>query len=201
MFTGIVTTVGSIRAVRGNGVLAVDVVAPGVAGALERGGSVAVNGVCLTATRVRRRRFSVEVVPETQRRTTLGALRRGASVNIELPARPQDRLGGHLVQGHVDGVVVVEAVTEDGGARRVRWRAGSDVLRHIAPRGSVAVDGVSLTVASVARQTFDVALIPHTLGVTTLGRLRPGHRANLETDVIAKYVDRLTSLAAPEPSS
>lgn len=194
MFTGLVVDQGSVaRAKRARGLVELEIDAPAVARSLDRGDSVAVNGVCLTATTVRRRRFSTQAMTETLERSTLGALRRGDRVNLELPARLHDRLGGHLVQGHVDGTARAVRVEDDGGARRVWLEAGGDVLRYLVPKGSVTLDGVSLTVVEVGRTSFEVALIPHTLGVTTLSELAPGSDVNVEVDVIAKYVERLAA--------
>lgn len=193
MFTGIVVERGSVRRsrVRG-GVLDLEIdAAGGVARELDVGDSVAVNGACLTATATSRRRFSTEVVPETVARTTLGDLERGDRVNLELPLRMTDRLGGHLVQGHVDGVARAARVEEEDDVRRVWFTAGDDVLRYLVHKGSVALDGVSLTVVEVGRETFQVALIPHTLRATTLGAISSGTRVNVEVDIIAKYVERL----------
>jgi riboflavin synthase len=171
----------------------IEIEAPTPARELERGHSVAVNGVCLSATDVRRRRFSVHAVPETVARSTIGGLRRREAVNLELPLRLVDRLGGHLVQGHVDGVAEALRVENIEAARRVWWSADEDLLRYVAPKGSVALDGVSLTVVDVGRTSFEVSLIPLTLEETTLGDVRVGSRANLELDVIAKYVERLAA--------
>jgi riboflavin synthase len=194
MFTGIVTARGTLRSVRRRaGRAEFEIHAPGVAHALGRGDSVAVNGVCLSATAVGRRRFGVEATEETLACSTLGSLRRSEEVNLELPIRPADRLGGHLVQGHVDGVTEALRVERDAGLHRVWWGVGEDLLRYLVPKGSVALDGVSLTVVEVGRTSFQVALIPLTLQATTLGRVEPGSRANLEVDVIAKYVERLAS--------
>ncbi|MFN2488449.1 MAG: riboflavin synthase [Actinomycetota bacterium] len=194
MFTGIVTHLGVIRAVKQrSGLMELEIDAPATAKELKRGDSVAVNGICLTAVEVHRRRFLVQVVEETQARTTIDEAARGQRVNIELPARLADRLGGHLVQGHVDGIATVLRVEDDDGSRRSWWRAEEDALRYIVRKGSVALDGVSLTVADVGRTSFEVALIPHTLDATTLGAADVGFRANLELDVIAKYVERLTT--------
>ena len=194
MFTGIIAATGEIRrARRHDGVLELFVDAPSLAGDLDKGDSVAVNGVCLTAVSAGRRRFSAQVVGETLARTTLGKLERRDRVNLELAARPTDRLGGHFVQGHVDGVATLMAIEEDGTARRLTWRVPDDVLRYVVGKGSVAVDGVSLTVTSVGNKSFEVAVIPHTLAVTTLGRLRGGDLANVEVDLIAKYVEKLST--------
>ena len=192
MFTGIVVDRGSVvRAKERRGLLKLEIDSRRVARELRQGDSVAVNGVCLTATEVGRKRFSAEAMQETLARSTLGSLRRGGAVNLELPARLQDRLGGHLVQGHVDGVASVTRIEDSEDARRVWLSADDDVLRYLVGKGSVALDGVSLTVVEVGRATFQVALIPHTLGATTLGSLEVGSRLNVEVDVIAKYVERL----------
>lgn len=192
MFTGIVIERGRVaRARKTRALLDLEVEAPHIARGLKRGDSVAVNGVCLTATSIRRRRFGVQAMTETLERSTLGGLRRGSAVNLELPARLQDRLGGHLVQGHVDGTAKVLRVEDEGGARRMWLSADDGVLRYLVEKGSIALDGVSLTIADVGRTAFEVALIPHTLEATTLGGLEPGSEVNVEIDVIAKYVERL----------
>ena len=192
MFTGLVVARGSVRRARlRGGVLDLEIDAGAIARDLDSGDSVAVNGVCLTATTASRRRFSAEAVPETLARSTLGDLERGDPVNLELPLRMSDRLGGHLVQGHVDGVARAARVEEEDGVRRVWFTASDDVLRYLVRKGSVALDGVSLTVVEVGRETFQVVLIPHTLRATTLGNIASGARVNVEVDIIAKYVERL----------
>jgi riboflavin synthase len=194
LFTGIVTHRGEARSVkRRRGAVEIEIEAPRIARELTRGDSVAVNGVCLSATDVRRRRFWVSAVAETVARSTIGGLRRREPVNLELPLRLADRLGGHLVQGHVDGVAEALRIENSEAARRVWWSADEDLLRYVAPKGSVALDGVSLTVVDVGRTSFEVVLIPLTLEETTLGDVRVGSRANLEVDVIAKYVERLAT--------
>ena len=193
MFTGIVVELGTVRRADGKrGRLDLEIDAARIAHELEVGDSVAVNGVCLTATGVRRKRFSATAMAETEARSTVGSLKKGSRVNLELPARLSDRLGGHLVQGHVDGVATVIRMEEDGSARRLWFTAGSDLLRYMVPKGSVTLDGVSLTIVDVGETSFEVALIPHTLGATTLGALKVGSAVNVEADVIAKYVERLT---------
>lgn len=192
MFTGIVQAVGEVkRARRRRGVLDLEVEAPPIAKELRLGDSVAVAGVCLTATSVGRRRFTVEAMQETLERTTLGTTERGTSVNLELAARLVDRLGGHLVQGHVDAVASVVRAEASEGMRRVWFEAPPEVMRYVVRKGSLTVDGVSLTVVDSGTTSFEVALIPHTLVVTTLGRLETGSQANVEVDVLAKYVERL----------
>lgn len=192
MFTGIVIEGGVVRkAKHRRGLLEVEIEAPSISRELKKGDSVAVNGVCLTATDTGRKRFSAQVMDETLARTTLGSLARGRTVNLELPARLVDRLGGHLVQGHIDGTAHVTRVEDDDGALRVWFSAPDDILRYLVARGSVTLDGVSLTVVEVGKTSFQVALIPHTLSVTTLAKLEPGVKVNVEVDVVAKYVERL----------
>jgi riboflavin synthase len=153
---------------------------------------VAVNGVCLTATAVEGERFATDVMHETLQRSTLGTVQAGAVVNLELAVRAADRLGGHIMQGHVDGVATVAAVYEDGFARVVTIAPDDPaLLRYVVHKGSIAVDGVSLTVARIDDAGFDVSLIPETLERTTLGGAAAGARVNLEVDVMAKYVEKL----------
>jgi riboflavin synthase len=161
-----------------------------LAGELRDGDSVAVNGVCLTASEVDDGSFAAEAMNETLARTSLAALEPGLQVNLELPLRAGDRLGGHVVQGHVDGVGRIAEVTEDGFARRVRVEAGEEVLRYVVEKGSIAVDGVSLTVTEVDDRSFSVSLIPETLERTNLGQARREQPVNLEVDVLAKYVQK-----------
>jgi riboflavin synthase len=192
MFTGIVVDTGRVRGTRDRrGILEVEIAAPRVARDLDPGDSVAVNGTCLTATKVARKRFTVQVVPETVARTTLGSLERDAPVNLELAARPSDRIGGHIVQGHVDGTARAIRIETDEDAKRIWFGAGEDLLHYMVDKGSVTIDGVSLTIVEVGRTSFQVALIPHTLAVTTLGRLEVGDAVNVEVDLVAKYVERL----------
>jgi len=191
MFTGLVVERGRVRRARRSGELLELEIEAKVARDLAVGDSVSINGVCLTATRVGRRSFRTEAMEETLEKTSLGKLQRGAQVNLELPLRLSDRLGGHLVQGHVDGVARVVRVENDGDARRLWLEASGDLLRYIAPKGSVCIDGVSLTVVDAGLATFQVALIPHTLEATTFGSLKVEDPVNIEVDVLAKYVERL----------
>jgi riboflavin synthase len=191
MFTGLVAGTGVIESLE-RGVDGVRLrVRAGLAGELARGDSIAVNGVCLTAVDPDDQGFSADVMEETLRRSSLGPLAEGDEVNLELPLRAGDRLGGHMVQGHVDGTGSVEAVREDGFARVVRIGAPSGLLRYVVEKGSIAVDGVSLTVSGVDGDGFEVSLIPETLERTTLGEAAPGRVVNLEVDVLAKYVEKL----------
>ena len=193
MFTGIVVEQGTVtRAREKRGSLDLEVEAPRIAKEVSVGDSVAVNGVCLTAVKAGRRSMRFEAIEETLSRSTLGSLKRGGNVNLELPARLMDRLGGHLVQGHVDGLVRVARIEDEDDARRFWFEAPSEILKYMVAKGSVALDGVSLTVVDVGLTTFQVALIPHTLKATTLGKLKVGSIVNVEVDVIAKYVERLT---------
>jgi riboflavin synthase len=195
MFTGLVQDLGRVRDVdrSADGVtLTVD---SKLADQLAVGDSVAVNGVCLTATAVDERGFAAEVMNETLRRSSLRDAGAGLAVNLELPLRASDRLGGHVVQGHVDGLGLVKAVLADGFARRIEIEASSDLMRYVVAKGSVAVDGVSLTVAALGDSSFTVSLIPETLERTNLGTAQAGTRVNLEVDVLAKYVERLVTTA------
>jgi len=192
MFTGIVTergTIGGVVATDGGRRLAV--IAPETAAGLIVGDSVALSGVCLTAIAVDGDAFEAEAVAETLARTTLGDLEVGDTVNLERPVMAGGRLDGHVVQGHVDGVATVRSVSSDGESARVWFDAPGDLLGYVAEKGSVALDGVSLTVSGVDASGFEVVLIPHTREVTTLGAAAPGARVNLEVDVLAKYVERL----------
>jgi riboflavin synthase len=182
VFTGIVREVGRVASFDGSRLV---VEARTVAAA---GDSIAVAGVCLTAVAHDGDGLAFDVVPETLGRTTLGGLRAGDSVNVEPALRAGEPLGGHMVQGHVDGVGSVRSVE----AERVWFDAPREVLRYCVEKGSIAVDGVSLTIAGLDDDGFTVALVPHTLAATTLGTLRPGETVNLEVDVLAKYVERLT---------
>jgi riboflavin synthase len=196
MFTGIVEEVGTVREIQRRGELArLEIAASLVLDGSDRGASVAVNGACLTVVARGAERLAFEVGPETLARTALGRLAAGDAVNLERPLRFGGALGGHLVLGHVDGVGAVVAVTRVESTARVRIALpGAHLEPLLIPQGSVAVEGVSLTVAALEGLAFEVMLIPHTLEATTLGRLRPGQPVNIETDVIGKYVLRSTAL-------
>ena len=187
MFTGLVAGKGVVRALR-DGRLEVETP---LATELAPGDSIAVNGICLTVVEPNGGAFAADVMPETLRRTSLAPLGEGDEVNLELPLRASDRLGGHVMQGHVDGTGTVASVREDGLARVVRIDAPAELLRYVVDKGSIAVDGVSLTVSSVDDAGFEVSLIPETLRQTTLGAAAPGRPVNLEVDVLAKYVEKL----------
>jgi riboflavin synthase len=189
MFTGLVQDLGTVDS-QADGRLRVR---SALAADLALGDSVAVNGVCLTATEVDGDVFAADVMDETFRRTSLGAATPGARVNLELPLRPADRLGGHVVQGHVDGTGRIARVDHEGFSRVVWVAADPDLLRYVVPKGSIAVDGISLTVAALTDTAFSVSLIPETQERTTLGAAAPGEVVNLEVDVLAKYVERLVN--------
>ncbi len=191
MFTGLVQGLGQVAGVESSGAGVRLTVGSSLAGELGEGDSIAVNGVCLTAVSVDGGGFTAEVMNETLARSSLADVNAGTEVNLELPLRASDRLGGHMVQGHVDGVGVVGEVREDGFARLLRVDAPPDVLRYVVLKGSIAVDGVSLTVADLGDSSFTVSLIPETLERTNLGAAQPGTRVNLEVDVLAKYVEKL----------
>ena len=191
MFTGIVQTRGAVARLEargGDARLAID--APDL-GEFQVGDSISVSGACLTAAARTERGFVADVSRETLDRTTLGALAAGAAVNLERSLTLAAPLGGHLVTGHVDGVGELLSQEEDARSRRLRFRAPEGLARYLAAKGSVCVDGVSLTVNEVEGREFEVNVIPHTAAVTTLGDARPGSRVNLEADLIARYVERL----------
>ena len=196
MFTGLVRELGTVDRVEATADGVRLTVRAGLADELREGDSVAVNGVCLTATAIAAGRFQADVMHETLRRSALGEVGEATRVNLELPLRATDRLGGHVVQGHVDGVGAVRDVADDGFARVVTIAAAPEVLRYVVEKGSIAVDGVSLTVVEVDDEAFSVSLIPETLARTTLGHALPSTPVNLEVDVLAKYVEKLARPAA-----
>jgi riboflavin synthase len=193
MFTGIVRELGCVEAVEGSADGVRLRVRAELASELGEGDSVAINGACLTATTATEDAFEADAMHQTLELTTLGDLEPGSSVNLELPLRASDRLGGHLVQGHVDSTATVAAISEDGFAHRLRVELPEDLRPYVVEHGSIAIEGVSLTVASLDDPLLEVSLIPETLERTTLGRLAPGDRVNVECDVIARYVRRQLS--------
>jgi riboflavin synthase len=193
IFTGLIQSLGTVEQETSSGDGVRLTVSTPLAGELKQGDSIAVNGVCLTASEVDGEKFTAEIMNETLSRTSLQAVGHGAPVNLELPLRPSDRLGGHMVQGHVDAVGTVRSAGEDGFARRLEIEAPEEALRYVVPKGSIAVDGVSLTVAECGQRWFTVSLIPETLSRTNLREARPGTQVNLEVDVLAKYVEKLVA--------
>jgi riboflavin synthase len=194
VFTGIVRELGLVvSAEEAGGGRALVVRTPETATTAAVGDSVAVNGCCLTASSISGDEIAFHAVPETIARTTLGALEAGDRVNVEPALRAGDALGGHYVQGHVDAVGRIQSVEAEGEGLRVFVDAPDDVLRYCVEKGSITLDGVSLTVAELSSDAFAVALVPHTLEATTLSALRPAQAVNLEADVLAKYVERLVS--------
>jgi riboflavin synthase len=198
VFTGIVETVGAVRAVAPRGaktelVIEAAAVVPGT----KVGDSIAVNGTCLTVTAIEGDALHFDAVQETLDKSTLGGLRAGSAVNLERALRADARLDGHIVQGHVDGTGRVRELRRSGADVRLSVECDAAFADLLVEKGSVAIDGVSLTVVGVGREGFDVALIPHTLAVTTLGRLAPGATVNLEADVLGKYVKRYLERVLP----
>jgi riboflavin synthase len=194
MFTGLVEDLGVVVAVDRTAAGAVLTVESRLADQIGEGDSVAVNGVCLTATGICGRRFGFDVMHESLRRTSLAEVDAGTKVNLELALRADARLGGHIMQGHVDGVGVIANLADDGFSRIVTVEAAPELLRYVVEKGSIAVDGVSLTVSRVDDTSFDVSLLPETLERTNLGAktaASPTHTVNLEVDVVAKYVEKL----------
>ena len=188
MFTGIIEEVGTIREI-GAGTLRI--AAKKVLEDVAVGDSIAVNGICLTVTKFDARSFHADIMPETVRRTSLSELKRGSPVNLERALTLRSRLGGHIVSGHIDGVGTISAVKEEGNAVLLTVRTEAPLLRYIVEKGSVALDGISLTVARVTAGDFTVSLIPHTRETTNLGSKHVGSLLNIETDILGKYVEKL----------
>jgi riboflavin synthase len=191
MFTGLIADLGRVSEMSDGGDGVALKIQTRLAGELSEGDSVAVNGVCLTATALDAEGFQAQAMLQTLRSSSLGGLRSGSPVNLELPMRPADRLGGHIVQGHVDGLGTVAAVTSEGFSRVLEIDLDPRLARYLVEKGSVAVDGVSLTISALTDEGFAVSLIPETLNRTTLGALAPGAKVNIEVDVLAKHVERL----------
>ena len=201
MFTGLVQETGHIAAIRhlrakhGRALTRITIAAKSVPAELKTGDSVAVSGVCLTAVEVKRKKFSADLAEETLQRTSLARLKKNSVVNLELPARPHDRLGGHIVQGHVDGTGKLARLAQIQG--RDDWRLVVDIpaslARYVVPQGSISIEGISLTVASIAGNHIEIAIIPHTWEATNLRDLRPGDPVNIEVDVLAKYVEKMVA--------
>jgi riboflavin synthase len=193
MFTGIVKELGRVEAIDTSDDGARLRITADIASELAEGDSVAVNGACLTATSVGDGAFEADVMHQTLSLTTLGELDASSAVNLELPLRATDRLGGHVVQGHVDGTATVTDISEDGFAKRLRIELPNELLPYVVERGSIAIEGVSLTIADLTDAGLEVSLIPETLERTTLGSLEPGDQVNVECDVLARYVRRQLS--------
>ncbi len=192
MFTGLVESLGRVSSLEpiGDGIR-LRLHAPAVLDDAEIGASIAVNGVCLTVVDHDAESFAVDAVPETMDRTSLGDLAVGDVVNLERSVRASDRLGGHIVQGHVDATTTLLSIDElDDGSYRYRFALPADVARYVVMKGSITIDGISLTIADLDEDSFTIAVIPHTAAVTTLGHRDPGQRVNIEVDVLAKYVER-----------
>lgn len=191
MFTGIITDIGRVRAVERQGDTRFTIATAFAMETVPIGASIANNGVCLTVIEKGEGWFAVQASAETLSKTTLGAWTEGTRVNLERSLKLGDELGGHLVYGHVDGVAVLAAVRPEGDSLRLTFEAPDALARYVAPKGSVALDGVSLTVNEVDGNRFGINIIPHTQTATTFGGLRPGDRVNMEADMLARYVARL----------
>jgi riboflavin synthase len=191
VFTGLIADLGRVQTLERDELGVRLTVTSSLAGQLREGDSIAVNGVCLTATAVSESSFQAQAMHETLSRSSLGALQAGSPVNLELALRASDRLGGHIVQGHVDGTGTIRELRQDGFARLVRIDAPAELMRYLVSKGSIAADGVSLTVSEIATDGFSVSLIPETLERTNLGGAQAGTRVNLEVDILAKHVERL----------
>jgi riboflavin synthase len=191
VFTGLIADLGSVADMREDPAGATIEVVTKLAAGLHEGDSIAVNGVCLTAVEVRAGSFCTQAMPQTLRTSSLGTLRVGDSVNLELALRAEDRLGGHVVQGHVDGTGTVADVREDGFSRVLDIDVAPQLCRYMVEHGSIALDGVSLTISALRDDGFEVSLIPETLERTNLGDVMPGRLVNVEVDILAKHVERL----------
>ena len=199
MFTGIIEEIGFVKSVRKGAksfsmLISADVVASG----LRPGDSVNTNGACLTVTSLSQNSFTVDVMPETMRSTNLGTLKTGSRVNLERALQLSSRLGGHLVSGHIDGTGLINQVKKEDNAIWITVKTGSEILRYLIPKGSVSLDGISLTVVHVDEVMFDVSLIPHTMVATTLGDKKPGDTLNIECDLVAKYIEKFTGNSGSE---
>jgi riboflavin synthase len=191
LFTGLIADLGTLTGLELGGGGATLTVSTRLAGDLDEGDSIAVNGVCLTATEVGPTSFRADAMTETLARSSLGTLAPGAHVNLELPLRAEDRLGGHVVQGHIDGTGIVTASREEGFSRVLEIETEPRLARYLVEKGSVALDGVSLTISALHERGFAVSLIPETLERTNLGAIEEGARLNIEVDILAKHVERL----------
>ena len=195
MFTGLIASLGTVeRLAEGSTSCRLTVRAPQLLSGVKIGDSIAVNGVCLTVVHLRGDTFTADVMPETVRRTTLHLLQPGDRVNLEKALRPTDGLDGHIVQGHVEGVGTIQQIISEGNARVFRIQAPGELLRYIVEKGSIAVDGISLTVTETDDSGFGVSLIPHTAKMTTLGYKSAGDAVNLETDILARYVEKMLGM-------
>ena len=198
MFTGIIEEIGTIRGIkRGNRSVVLEVQAKKVLEDLHVGDSIATNGVCLTVISFANGSFCADVMPETLRRSSLGQLRPGSRVNLERAMAADGRFGGHIVSGHIDGTGKITEIKEDSLAIWYTIEASPEILRYIVEKGSVAIDGISLTVAKVTQTTFSVSTIPHTRKITTLGERKKGDMVNLENDIVGKYVEKFTNEIKP----
>ena len=199
MFTGIIEEVGTIERIeKRSGSAVLHIKAVRVLSGTEIGDSIAVNGICLTVSGIRNGCFSADATPETVSKTSLSALHQGSAVNLERAARADGRLGGHIVMGHVDGTGTVLSITEDGNSLLLSVRSSDEIMRYIVRKGSVAIDGISLTVAALSDSSFTVSVIPHTAEHTTIHLLRMGSTVNIENDIIGKYVERLLHMQKHE---
>lgn len=200
IFTGIIEETGTIsRIEKGVNSSRINIRAKTVLGGTKIGDSIAINGVCLTVTSLSDNHFTADIMAETLAKTNLGQIHSGQIVNLERAVRLGDRMGGHLVQGHIDGLGTIAEQKKMDIATLLRIKAEQDLLAYVVKKGSIAIDGISLTVVDVFSDSFSVSLIPHTAAVTTLGQKQPGDSVNLETDIIGRYVERLLS-KAPDPN-
>jgi len=198
MFTGIIEEIGIVKSVKkGAKSFSMLITADVVASDLRPGDSVNTNGVCLTVTAAGHEGFTVDVMPETMQRTNLGSLKTGSLVNLERALQLSSRLGGHMVSGHIDGTGVIRQIKKDDNAVWITVKASAEILRYLIAKGSVSLDGISLTVVHADEVSFDVSLIPHTMALTTLRDRKPGDMLNIECDMVAKYIEKFTENKSP----
>lgn len=202
MFTGLIEELGTVKALtQASQSGKLTITCHKVLEGAKLGDSIAVNGVCLTAVRIGNGEFDADVMAETLNRSSLGILKPGSQVNLERALTLSSRLGGHLVQGHIDGVGSIGDIRQVGIAHIYRIKSPRELMKYIVPKGSIAIDGISLTVVDIEADSFSVSIIPHTGQATTLGFKKPGERVNLETDILGRYVERLLGLAEPKDMS
>jgi len=199
MFTGIIEEVGVVKNVtKGARSFSMCITADVIASDLRLGDSVNTNGVCLTVTEVSQSSFTVDVMPETMRKTNLGELKHSSPVNLERALQLSSRLGGHMVSGHIDGTGLISQMKKEDNAVWITVKTDPEILRYMIPKGSVSIDGISLTVVHVQEGSFDVSLIPHTMAMTTLREKKPGDTLNIECDLVAKYIEKFAGKANSE---
>lgn len=202
MFTGLVEELGKVKnIIRGTKSIRLTIEAHKIFSDIKLGDSIAVNGICLTATDIKHNQFTADVMPETMQRTSLAILKPGDVVNLERALQLNDRLGGHIVSGHIDGIGIINTIEQNDNAILIKINAEPDILKYVVTKGSIAIDGISLTIVEVTTDWFLVSIIPHTAAMTTLGFKTTGDPVNLETDVLSKYIEKFLNNQNPRPET